>query len=278
MEKLMATDLIIKEFEERISNPLRGDQLKGKKLFTGVDLGTAYIVLAVVDETGIPVAGAMRFAQVVKDGLVVDYIGAVDIVETLKKEIEDKIGSELEYAGVAYPPGTNTNDRKVFRNIVEAVGFEVIVEIDEPTAANKVVSITDGAIVDIGGGTTGIAIFQNGEVVYTADEPTGGTHFSLVISGAYKISFDEAEELKKCPENHQRLLPIVKPVIQKVAGIIKKHIQVHPVENVFLVGGTCCLANIERILAEEVNIPVVKPQNPFLVTPLGIAISAKETH
>ncbi|MEM5817285.1 MAG: ethanolamine utilization protein EutJ, partial [Desulfitobacterium hafniense] len=41
-----------------------------KKLYTGVDLGTAYTVLAVVDEEGTPVAGAMRFAQVVRDGLV----------------------------------------------------------------------------------------------------------------------------------------------------------------------------------------------------------------
>ncbi len=45
-------------------------------MYSGVDLGTAYIVLAVMDAWGNPVAGAMRFAQVVKDGLVVDFLGA----------------------------------------------------------------------------------------------------------------------------------------------------------------------------------------------------------
>ena len=55
----------------------------------------------------------------------------------------------------------------------------------------------NGAVVDIGGGTTGISILKDGEVVYIADEPTGGTHFSLVIAGAYGKPFQEAEVFKR---------------------------------------------------------------------------------
>jgi ethanolamine utilization protein EutJ len=43
----------------------------GETLYTGVDLGTSYIVLSVVDGSGKPVGGAKCFAKVVKDGLVV---------------------------------------------------------------------------------------------------------------------------------------------------------------------------------------------------------------
>ncbi|HEX7974421.1 MAG TPA: hypothetical protein VF498_08440, partial [Anaerolineales bacterium] len=43
---------------------------------------------------------------------------------------------------------------------------------------------------------TGIAILQDGQVIYTADEPTGGTHFSLVIAGSLGIRYEEAEALK----------------------------------------------------------------------------------
>ena len=46
-------------------------------LRTGVDLGTANIVLAVVDEQNRPVAGASYPSTVVRDGIVVDYMGAV---------------------------------------------------------------------------------------------------------------------------------------------------------------------------------------------------------
>ena len=49
-------------------------------LRTGVDLGTANIVLAVVDEQNRPVAGASYPSTVVRDGIVVDYMGAVRAV------------------------------------------------------------------------------------------------------------------------------------------------------------------------------------------------------
>ncbi len=44
----------------------------------GVDLGTAYTVLLVLDANDQPLAGAYRFVNVVRDGLVVDFIGAID--------------------------------------------------------------------------------------------------------------------------------------------------------------------------------------------------------
>ena len=47
----------------------------------------------------------------------------------------------------------------------------------EPTAANQILKIQNGAVVDIGGGTTGISILENGKVINVDDEATGGTHF-----------------------------------------------------------------------------------------------------
>jgi len=276
MNNLEIADQIIQAFKEKIDHPQRIEQKK--KLFTGVDLGTAYIVLAVVDEEGNPVAGAMRFAQVVKDGLVVDYIGAVDIVRELKAKIENDLGVELLTAGVAYPPGTFKGDQKAICHVAEAVGFEVVATLDEPTAANNVLNVANGAVVDIGGGTTGIAILKDGKVTYVADEPTGGTHFSLVISGAYKIPFEEAEKLKLEQTKHPELLPAIKPVIQKVASIVKRHIQDRNVEKVYLVGGTSCFTNIDNIIQAELGLPVIKPKNPLLVTPLGIALGVKRVN
>ncbi|PKM81857.1 MAG: ethanolamine utilization protein EutJ [Firmicutes bacterium HGW-Firmicutes-14] len=246
---------------------------KGKKLYTGVDLGTAYIVLAVVDEDGNPAGGAMRFAQVVKDGLVVDYLGAVNIVRELKTALEERLDHCLDLAGVAYPPGTAEGDRRAIIHVAEAAGVEVKTIIDEPTAANEVLNIKNGAVVDIGGGTTGIAILKEGRVVYVADEATGGTHFNLVISGAYKIPFEEAEELKQDPGKQGELFPVVKPVMQKVASIISRHIRGYDVNTIYLVGGTSCFSGIEHVVRDETGITTVKPENPFLVTPLGIALS-----
>ena len=265
---------LLKSFADRIIDP--NEDFGGKKLFTGVDLGTAYIVLAVVDEDGVPVAGAMQFAQVVKDGLVVDYTGAVRIVKRLKTEIEERLNIELWEAAVAYPPGTGASDSKAIKYVAEAAGFNVIGSVDEPTAANAVLGIQDGAVVDIGGGTTGTAIFENGEVVYVADDATGGTQFTLVVAGGMHIPFEEAEELKKDPEKEDDIQPMIKPVMQKVASIIEKHIKNRTVDTVYLVGGTSCNKYIAGIVEEWIEKPVYRPDNPFLVTPLGIALFARQ--
>ena len=266
-------DQLVRDFEKVVTQPI---VRKSSVYYTGIDLGTAYIVLAVLDENYQPVAGAYRFANVVKDGMVVDYIGAIRIVKELKQELEEKLGTELIYAAAALPPGTMDLDSGVIKHVVQGAGFEITNLLDEPTAANAVLKIKDGAIVDIGGGTTGITILKNGEVIYVADEPTGGTHFSLVIAGAYKMSFDEAENYKKDPRNHRELSPVVAPVIEKVASILNRHLREYQVEKIYLVGGTCCLEGIEERIAKQTNIPTYKPQNPMFVTPLGIALNCTQ--
>lgn len=266
-------DDLVQQFVERIEDPIIGNS---SVYYTGVDLGTACIVLAVLDENYKPVAGAYRYADVVRDGMVVDYIGAVRIVRELKEEIEEKLKTTLLYAASAIPPGTNILDSGAIRNVVQAAGFELTNLLDEPTAANELLKIQNGAVVDIGGGTTGTSILKDGKVIYVVDEPTGGTHFSLVISGSYKVSFEEADLYKRNDNNHKELLPVLKPVIEKVGSIIKKHIEGFDIQEIFLVGGTACLAGIEKIIEKQVDIYTYKPKNPMFVTPLGIALSCTD--
>ncbi|MGL6113780.1 ethanolamine utilization protein EutJ [Cetobacterium sp. SF1] len=266
-------DNLVAEFEKVIEKPILN---KSSVYYTGVDLGTACVVLAVLDENYKPVAGAYRYADVVKDGMVVDYIGAINIVRELKKEIEDKLNTELIYAAAAIPPGTDILDGGAIKNVVQAAGFELTKLLDEPTAANEVLKIKNGAVVDIGGGTTGTSILKDGEVISVDDDATGGTHFTLVISGTYKKPFKEADEFKRDKKNHRELLPVLKPVIEKVASIINNHIKGHDIDNISLVGGTACLNGIEDIIERNLKMKVYKPKNPMFVTPLGIALSCTQ--
>ena len=265
-------DKLVQEFEDAVETPITGSSAK---YYTGVDLGTACVVVAVLDENRRPVAGAYRYADVVRDGMVVDYIGAVQIVRELKAEVEEQLGTELIYAASAIPPGTDALDSGAIKNVVEGAGFELTKLHDEPTAANEVLQISNGAVVDIGGGTTGISILKDGKVIYVADDATGGTHFSLVISGAYKMSFEEADVYKRNGANHKELLPVLQPVIEKMATIINTHINGYDVQEISLVGGTCCLEGIEKIIEKKTGIYTHKPKNPMFVTPLGIALSCE---
>jgi ethanolamine utilization protein EutJ len=246
-------------------------------LHVGVDLGTAYIVVVVLNSRKEPVACALEFAQVIRDGLVVDYMGATRIVRALVAQLEERLGRTLTHAAIAVPPGTGAKDSATHRHVVEGAGLEVTVILDEPTAANAVLGLDNGVIVDIGGGTTGLSILEQGEVVYVADEATGGTHLTLVLAGNHGISFEEAEDLKKRPERQAEILPVVRPVVQKMASIVNRHIEGRDISAIYLVGGTCCLRDMEGVMARETGKTVYKPANPLLVTPLGIALNCHAT-
>lgn len=272
MTKLEPThyDVFVSSFEEVIQKPRK---TASSIYYTGVDLGTACVVLAVLDENREPVAGAYRYADVVKDGMIVDYIGAIQIVRELKAELEEQLATELIFAAAAIPPGTDALDAGAIKNVVQAAGFELTALLDEPTAANQVLKTANGAVVDIGGGTTGISILADGKVVKVGDEATGGTHLSLVIAGAYGFPYAQAELYKRDVSHHEELLVVLKPVIEKISSIIVQQTTGYNIEGLYLVGGTACLRGIEQIIEKTTKIPTFKPVNPMFVTPLGIALS-----
>lgn len=242
-------------------------------LCVGVDLGTAYTVLVVLDEAGNPLAGEYQFAQVVRDGLVVDYFGAVNLLKTLKEKAEQRLGRQLTRAVSAYPPGVPRAEVRATAHVVEAAGMRCERLVAEPEAANQVLGIRDGVVVDVGGGTTGIAVLENGKVVYTADEATGGTHFSLVIAGATGLSFEQAEELKKTASEQAGLFPLVRPVMEKVGTIILRHIRGSNPASITLVGGTALFPGMAEVVEDVTGIPTRVPAHPMFITPLGIALS-----
>jgi len=256
---------------------LNGNGHRSEPLFAGVDLGTTYTVTAVVDAAGAPVAGALtRSGSSIRDGLVLDYVSAISIVRQQVKLLHEA-GFHIKSAAAAYPPGTTGRDAQTFANVLAAAGLQVSGLIDEPTAASLVLEIADGAVVDIGGGTTGISVIRNGEVVYTADEATGGIHVDLVIAGHYKISTDEAERMKTDSQQQSTLFPLVRPVFEKMASIVRHHLQQHPAVSLYLVGGTSSFPGIEQVMEMETGFSVERPVTPLLVTPLGIALSCLKT-
>lgn len=262
-------------FEASLS--LGGRKPSDRVLYAGVDLGTAYIVTAVVDSMGVPLAGVVtRSESSIRDGLVLDYMGAIRLLRE-QVTLLRAAGFDVKKASGAYPPGTVGRNAQAVSNVMYAADLEVTGLIDEPSAAAKVLRITDGAVVDIGGGTTGISVIHDGEPVYTADEATGGTHVDLVLAGHFKVPVEEAERIKTDPTRQREILPLVTPVFQKMASIVKGHLKGQPVETLYLVGGTSCFPGIDAVIEAETGIPVVRPSNPLLVTPLGIALSCAET-
>lgn len=233
----------------------------------GIDLGTADIVVMVLDAAGEPAACFLEWSEVVRDGVVVDFAGAVDIVRRLIDKAQEKLGVEFKGAATSFPPGT---DPRLSTYILERVGLDVTAVQDEPTCVARLLELDRTAVVDVGGGTTGTAVVHQGRVVFSGDMPTGGRHISLVIAGHFGVSFQEAEERKRRHDQYD-ILGLARPTLQRMCDIVAGHIKGHRVDRIVLTGGTCCLPGVDAVFAEELRLPVQLPSQPLLLTPLAIA-------
>ena len=261
----------IKDFEKTIKKPKTN--FDKSKFYVGVDLGTANIVITILDKDGKPVAGATQRSRVVRDGIVVDFMGAIGIVRKLKEDLEEKLGIQITEGYTAIPPGVEQGSVKAIVNVIESAGIDVLKVVDEPTAASYVLGIADGVVVDLGGGTTGISILEKGKVVFVADEPTGGTHMTLVLAGSYGVDFETAEDIKTDKKKEKEVFVQITPVLQKMASIVKKYIKDYKVKDVYLVGGACSFDGSEGVFEKELDLNIYKPYMPVYITPLGIALA-----
>lgn len=269
---LAAFNQCVEEGATRTISEKEADTLR-----VGVDLGTSSIVLAVVDAGGQPVYGAFEYAQAVRDGLVVDYVGAVTITRRLKAKAEAELGCSLTKAAAAVPPGTLGKNKDVVIHVLEGADFEVTAIYDEPTAAALVLDMVNGAVVDVGGGTTGITVIKRRKVSYTADEPTGGSHMTLVLSGNYGISQADAELLKRDHSREREVYPVIRPVVEKMATITNKALTDGAYRKngpVYVVGGATNFTDFADTFEKVIGREVIKPLYPEFVTPLGIALGS----
>ncbi|HZE67268.1 MAG TPA: ethanolamine utilization protein EutJ [Sporichthyaceae bacterium] len=261
-------DRFLSDASHRLRAPLpdyHGD------LRVGIDLGTATIVLTVVDALDRPVFLDFRREAAVRDGVVVDFHAATDATAALKGSAEAALGVRLTEAAAAYPPGVPEADARACRFVVERAGFVCVGLTDEVTAAQALLRLRDGAIADVGGGSTGVGMYRDGELVSLDDLPGGGHHLNLILAGAKKISVEEAEELKRTNTND--FLSVLRPGIERVAHNIDRLLPTRPDGPIHLVGGALMVPGAGAVVAKYLGHDVVEYPHALLITPFGIALS-----
>ena len=117
-------------FNDVLCNP--PEVLTSSDNYLGIDLGTSSIVLSAVDPEGEPVYGSMEAAEVIRDGVILDYTGTREIVKKMLGRYAGRAGKEALRVATAYPPGT---DPRVPENVVLDSGPREVEIIDEPSAA-----------------------------------------------------------------------------------------------------------------------------------------------
>jgi len=241
-------------------------------LKVGVDLGTSSIVMVVLDHDDNVLYGNFEYDHAVRDGLVVNFMDSVRILMRLKQQAEEILGVSLTTASGAIPPGTGEGSAKIVANVIESAGFTCSAVVDEPTAAAKFLRLTDGTVVDIGGGTTGISIFKDDQLTYVTDEATGGSHMTMVLAGHNHWDMAQAEAFKRDTTKELEVFATIRPVVEKMAAITRTAMQGQPQEPVIVVGGAINFKDFIKTFSQALGTPASKPDFPQYVTPIGIAM------
>ncbi|CRK80572.1 cell division protein FtsA [Neobacillus massiliamazoniensis] len=119
-----------------------------------------------------------------------------------KDEINDPrgmIGVRLEVEGTLIT-GTTTVLINTLR-CVERAGLEILDIIMQPLAAGEYALSKDEknlgvALIDLGGGSTTLAVFENGYLSASSVIPVGGDHITKDLSVGLRTSTEDAENLK----------------------------------------------------------------------------------
>jgi cell division protein FtsA len=172
------------------------------------------------------------------------------------------------------------------------------------------------ALVDIGAGTSDIAITDKGTVVAYGMVPTAGDEITEAMSDHYLLDFPLAEEAKRMINNSdeiriqdilgfdqffpkseviEALRPAITNLAQSIAQEILRLNNHQSPKAVMLVGGGSLTPEITKHIAAELELPENRvavrgidaiqsltkadhvSSSPELVTPIGIAIAARKT-
>ncbi len=134
-----------------------------------------------------------------------------EILHVLPQEFivdeQDGIGDPLGMSGTRLEANVHivTCSMTSAQNVVTCVnraGIEVADTVLQQIASAESVLTPDEqelgvALVDIGGGTTDLAVFEKGAIWHTAVLPTGGEHFTNDIAVGLRTPIPEAEKIKK---------------------------------------------------------------------------------
>lgn len=154
--------------------------------------------------SNVDVARVIDAAQVVSippEREIIDVIPKQFIVDGLD-EINDPrgmIGVRLEMEGTII-----TGSKTILHNTlrcVERAGLEVLDIALQPLAAGSFALSKDEknlgvALIDIGGGSTSISVFEQGDLVGTSVLPVGGDHITKDLSVGLRTSMEDAEKIK----------------------------------------------------------------------------------
>ena len=143
-----------------------------------------------------------------RDGVIADFEVAEEMIKHFIRKVHNRRAFVSPQIVICVPHGSTAVERRAIQESAESAGARKVFLIEEPMAAAigaglPVTEPTGSMIVDIGGGTTEVAVLSLGGIVYARSVRVGGDHMDDALIGYMRrhhnllIGEASAEELKK---------------------------------------------------------------------------------
>lgn len=143
-----------------------------------------------------------------KDGVIADFKGAEEMIKHFIRQVHNRKTFTRPLIIVCVPSGSTPVERRAIQDAAESAGAREVFLIEEPMAAAigaglPVTEPTGSMIVDIGGGTTEVAVLSLGGIVYSRSVRVGGDMMDEAIISYIRrnhnllIGEATAEKIKK---------------------------------------------------------------------------------
>ena len=131
--------------------------------------------------------GQIKAIRPMKDGVIADFEVAEQMIKHFIRKVHRGRTISNPQIVICVPSGSTNVERRAIRESADAAGARRVFLIEEPVAAAigaglPVADPTGSMIVDIGGGTTEVAVLSLGGVVLCTSIKTAGDRFDEAIT------------------------------------------------------------------------------------------------
>jgi len=168
-------------------------------------------VLAVGDEAKLMLGrtpGNIEAIRPLRDGVIADFEIAEEMIKHFIRKVHNRRSFASPQVIICVPSGSTAVERRAIQESAESAGARRVYLIEEPMAAAigaglPVTEPTGSMVVDIGGGTTEVAVISLGGIVYSRSVRVGGDKMDEAIIAYIRrnhnllIGEASAERIKK---------------------------------------------------------------------------------
>jgi type IV pilus assembly protein PilM len=168
-----------------------------------------------------------------------------------------------EYSSLLSQAGLNTAVLDI-----DVFSVQNAFEVNYPISGSEVV-----ALVNIGAGTTNIAVLKGGSPLFWRDIQAGGNNYTDTLQRELNLTFEQAESLKKGEAvegvRPEQGAPILNAMTEEFGAELKKTLDFfrvttneNAIHKIILSGGGSQVPNLDRYLSQFFGVPV-DVMNPF---------------